>query len=261
MTELTGRCIWITGASSGIGKALAKALCEAGNFVIASARNKGALQKLAMEASGRMCAFPMDLAGGDEHLVGYGTRLMEITDYVDIVICCAGVCEYENDLRLDPSMYRRVMEVNFLGVVKTLHLALPLLKRSNHTPQIVVLGSLSSIVPFPRAEAYGASKAALEYFVQALRADTTNTPLKLSLVRPGFVNTEMAAQNDFAMPFILDVDTAVRIIIDGIRKQRAMIDFPRRLSWPLRVLGLFDGVWCRWAAPRMTRVDRDLWKS
>lgn len=107
----------------------------------------------------------------------------------------------------------------------------------------------------------GRFEAALEYFVQALRVDTTSTPLKLSLVRPGFANTEMAAQNDFAMPFILDMDTAVRIIIDGIRKQKAMIDFPRRLSWPLRVLGLFDGVWCRWAAPRMTHVDRYLWKS
>lgn len=260
MADLTGRCIWVTGASSGIGKALAKTLCEMGNFVIVSARNKEALHNLVIGASGRMSAFPIDLAGGRESLSEYATGLSNITDYLDIVICCAGVCEYEDDLSFDPEMYRKVMDVNFIGVVKTLHLALPLLKKSSGTPQMVAVGSLSSVVPFPRAEAYGASKAALQYFMESLSADVSDTPLKVSLVRPGFVKTEMTAANDFEMPFILDVDEAVRGIIKGIQMQKRIIDFPRRLSWLLRLLGTV-GLWRRWIAPSMTRVSRDLWKS
>lgn len=261
MTELTGRCIWITGASSGMGKALAKSLCDMGNFVIVSARNKDALHQLVVAASGRMSAFPLDLAGGDEKLDEYAARLTNITDYVDMVICCAGVCEYENDLSFSPAMYRRVMEVNFLGVIKTLHLALPLLKRSSHTPHIVAVGSLSSVVPFPRAEAYGASKAALEYFIGALRADAAKLPLHISLVRPGFVKTEMTANNDFQMPFMLEADEAVAVIIKGIKSKKAVIDFPRRLSWPLRFFGVFSAIWNRWLAPKMTRITYDVWKS
>lgn len=259
MAELTGRCIWVTGASSGIGKALASKLCEMGNFVIVSARSREPLNKLVVSASGRMSAFPIDLAGGRESVAEYAAKLNDITDYIDIVICCAGVCEYEDDLTFDPDMYRRVMDVNFVGVVKTLHLALPLLKRSSGVPQVIAIGSLSSVVPFPRAEAYGASKAALQYFMEALSADMSATPLKVSLVRPGFVKTEMTAANDFDMPFMLEADDAVKVIIKGIKMRKRIIDFPRRLSWPLRCLGAI-GVWRRWIAPKMSRVTRDLWK-
>lgn len=261
MAEFVGRCIWITGASSGLGKALSRALCEMGNFVIVSGRNKEALQKLTVGASGRMCAFPIDLAEGDESLIHYAAKLNSITDYVDVVICCAGVCEYEDGLSFEPSMYRRVMDVNFLGVVKTLHLALPMLKRSVHPPQIVLVGSLSSIVPFPRAEAYGASKAAVEYFAGALRADVSRTPLKVSLVRPGFIKTKMIEKNNFDMPFMVDVEQAAQTIIKGVQKQKAVIDFPRRLSWPLRIFSVFSDVWCRWVAPKISRVNHDAWKS
>jgi short-subunit dehydrogenase len=260
MVELTGRCIWITGASSGIGRALATTLCDMGNFVIVSSRNKEVLQKLAVSASGRMSALPIDLSAGTDNLANIGAHLNNITDYLDMVICCAGVCEYEDDLSFDPEMYRRVMDVNFIGVIKTLHLAMPLLRKSAHVPHVVAVGSLSSVVPFPRAEAYGASKAALEYFIGALRADTSKLTLKVSLVRPGFVATEMTAVNDFEMPFILKVDDAVKIIIDGIKKRKPVIDFPRRLSWPLRFFGV-TGIWCRWIAPRMTRINDGIWKS
>jgi NADP-dependent 3-hydroxy acid dehydrogenase YdfG len=142
MSELTGRCILITGASSGIGQALATALCDSGNFVIVSGRNKEALNKLVVGASGRMTALSMDLSGGTESLADDGQKLNNITDYLDIVICCAGVAEYQNDLNFDPEMYRKVMDINFIGVIKALNLSLPLLKRANYTPQFVALGSL-----------------------------------------------------------------------------------------------------------------------
>lgn len=259
MDEIKGRCIWITGASSGIGRALAQRLCEQGNFVIVSARDQHRLQQMVLAAAGRMCALPLDLTVADDQLGLYRARLQELTDYLDMVICCAGVCEYEDQLAFDPAMYRRVFEVNFLGVIKTLHLAVPLLKKSAREPRVVALGSLSSAVPFPRAEAYGASKAALEYFLKSLQADAVKLPLRVTLVRPGFVATDMTRSNDFAMPFLMSADAAAAIIIAGISRGRTQIDFPRRLSWPLRFFGIFFGLWRRWVAPKVTRISADAW--
>lgn len=253
------RCIWITGASSGIGKALAQQLCAQGNFVIVSARSHHHLQQMVLAASGRMCALPMDLTAADDELGPYRVRLQELTDYLDMVICCAGVCEYEDRLTFEPAMYRRVFEVNFLGVIKSLHLAMPLLKKSTREPRVVAVGSLSSAVPFPRAEAYGASKAALEYFMKSLQTDAVKIPLRTTLVRPGFVATAMTSKNDFSMPFLMSPEQAAQIIIKGISRGHSQIDFPRRLSWPLRFFGAFFGLWRRWVAPKVTRISADVW--
>lgn len=253
MTGLTGKCIWITGATSGIGKALAGRLCEAGNFVIASGRNKDALNALILAAKGRMCALPFDVTADPQSIHAYRAHLHELTDYLDMVICCAGVCEYEDDLLFDPRMYRRVFDVNVIGTINTLHLAIPLLKRSSGQARIALLGSLSSVVAFPRAEAYGASKAAVQYLAESLSVDLKNTHLAVSLVRPGFVQTRMTETNDFPMPFMVSANTAADTIIRGLERGRAVIDFPRRLSWPLRSLHIVKWLWLRLIAPRLSR--------
>lgn len=249
---LNGACVWVTGATSGIGGALVAQLVAAGNFVIASGRNKEALGKLAAEQGCRVKTLYFDVT--EPNLEVTGAALSDITDYLDCVIACAGVCEYENDLSFDPAMYQRVFDTNFLGVIRTLHLAKPLLLNSQVCGQFVAVGSLSSTLPFPRAEAYGAAKAALEYFVKAARIDLCHQALDVALVRPGFVSTPLIGGNDFAMPFMLTPEQAASRIIAGVNKRKAVIDFPRRLSWPLRFLGLFDGLWVRLVGPRITRA-------
>jgi len=181
-------------------------------------------------------------------------QLRDITDYLDMVICAAGICEYEDNLLFDAKSYERTMDVNFLGVVRTLNVALPLLKKSQTRPHFIAISSLSSCVGFPRAEAYGSSKAALNYFMQSLRADLVNIPLDLSIVRPGFIATKLVAQNDFEMPFMMTPEVAAQRIIKDVSKRKFMIDFPRRLRWPLRAWGFFFTAWCKWAAPRITRI-------
>jgi NAD(P)-dependent dehydrogenase (short-subunit alcohol dehydrogenase family) len=259
MSDLRQSCIWITGASSGIGEALARQLSAMGNFVIITARNRTSLQQQVLASGGRMSALPLDVTADDGVWAEAGVHLRGITDYLDAVICCAGACEYEDRLDFNPAMYQRVLDVNFLGVVKTLHLAMPLLKKSKKTPCVVAIGSLSSAVPLPRAEAYGASKAALEYFIKSLQTDTGHIPLRAVLVRPGFVATDMTRNNDFSMPFLLSPEKAAAIIIRELGKGRTLIDFPRRLSWSLRLAGLCFGLWRGWAAPRITRIRAENW--
>jgi len=253
MNTINGRCIWITGASSGLGRRLAQDLAAAGNFVIVSARSQDALSELALQYPGKIKVLPLDVSH-QLNKRSVEAQLRDITDYLDMIICAAGICEYEDDLNFNPQMYERTMDINFLGVVRIFNLALPLLKKAQFRPQFIAISSLSSCVGFPRAEAYGASKAALNYFMQSLRADLSRLAIDLSLVRPGFIQTDLVSQNDFAMPFMLTPAEASQHIITAISQRKFLIDFPWQLSLPLRLWGVFFERWCKWIAPKMTRI-------
>jgi short-subunit dehydrogenase len=255
MNHIKGRCIWITGASSGLGKALAEQLAAAGNFVIISARSQTALATLMLQYPGKIKSLPLDLSHKLD-LKKTAIQLREITDYLDMVICAAGICEYEDDLSFNPEMYERTFDINFLGVIRTFNIALPLLKKSQLRPHFSVISSLSTCVGFPRAEAYGASKAALNYFMQSLRADVSKIALDLSLIRPGFINTSLIKGNDFAMPFMMSAEAAAEYILKKLHKRKFLIDFPLRLSWPLQLGGLLFNLWCKWVAPKLTRIHQ-----
>ncbi len=254
-TTISGRCIWVTGASSGLGKALTQQLAEAGNFVIASARSQKDLAELAAQYPGKIKIFPIDVSRTLD-LAAATHELSEITDYLDLVICSAGICEYEDNLQFNPNMYERALDVNFLGVVRILNISLPLLKRSKMRPHFAAVSSLSTCVGFPRAEAYGASKAALNYFMQSLRADFSKVAIDFSLIRPGFITTNLVKHNDFPMPFIMTPELASQRIIKQLEARHFFIDFPRRLSWPLHLWGFFFGAWCKWVAPKLTRIHQ-----
>ena len=248
--------IWVTGASSGIGQALVRRLVDSNNFVIVSSRSRDALLELQKLAPNRIRVLDCDV-GNDADMERAGQALAGLTDQLDLVIACAGVCEYDDDLQLDPASYRRVFNANFFGVVNTLRQALPLLSRRKAPPQrpiFAAVGSLSSTVGFPRAEAYGASKAALGYFLDSVRADTSRVPLRVVHIRPGFIATPLTEENDFSMPFLMTPEQAAERILSGLESGASVIDFPRRLSWPLRFLGCFRSLWFRVFAPRITRI-------
>ena len=254
MKKITGRCIWITGASSGLGRALAIQLAEAGNFVIASARSQSPLAELAAHYPGNIKSLPMDFSH-NINLKQAAEQLYEITDYLDMVICAAGICRYEDNFEFNPELYQQTMDINFLGIVRAFNLALPLLKKSQTRAQFVAISSLSSCVGFARAEAYGASKAAINYLMQSLRVDFSRLPLDFTVVRPGFVATQLTEHNDFAMPGLITAEQASAHIVKKLAARPFMIDFPKRLSWPLRLGGVFFNSWCRWVAPRITRLQ------
>lgn len=252
MDTIRDKTIWVTGASSGIGRALALRLAEQNNFVIASSRGRDALAELQQTSPKRIRILDCDV-GADEQMEQTAARLAEMTDHLDMVIACAGTCEYDDNLQLDSASYRRVFDANYFGVVNTLRCALPLLADSR-APVFAAVGSLSSVVGFPRAEAYGASKAALAYFLDAVRADACRTNLRVVHIRPGFIDTPLTERNDFDMPFLMTPEQAAERIERGLAASKHTIDFPRRLSWPLRFLGFFRSLWFRFCAPRMTRI-------
>ncbi|AOS98164.1 putative oxidoreductase [Microbulbifer aggregans] len=258
MAAIRDKTIWITGASSGIGKALALRLARNNNFIIVSSRGRDSLLELQKAAPKHIRVLDCDV-GDDAAMEEAGDRLASLTDHLDMVVACAGTCEYDDGLTLDVESYRRVFDANFFGVVNTLRQALPLLAHSKK-PVFAAVGSLSSVVGFPRAEAYGASKAALGYFLDSVRADTSRVCLQVVHIRPGFIDTPLTESNDFDMPFLMTPEAAAECIENGLERGKHVIDFPRRLSWPLRFLGFFRSLWFRVFAPRMTRI-RTLRKS
>lgn len=250
---LEDRTIWILGASSGIGLELTKQLLLKNNFVIASARNLESLKQLQIQYPRLLKLLKIDLAF-DEDIDSVGRQLSDVTDFLDTVIYSAGVCEYTDPVKPELNDYHQSLRVNFLSVVKVFKEAIPFLKRCHRTPQFAVISSLTTELGFPRAGAYGSSKAALNYFMNSLRVDLVNTPLKLTLVQPGFVATPMTAKNDFAMPFMISAEKSAAIIIRKIEHGTFNVRFPDRLVICLQLMKLISRINFRWLATKMTRI-------
>jgi NAD(P)-dependent dehydrogenase (short-subunit alcohol dehydrogenase family) len=255
MNQWQGKTVWITGASSGIGRSLSIKLANLGATVVISARRAEALQELAQHAPHKLLPLPVDVSDASVR-DNVQRQLAERVEALDVVIFAAGIAEYENTLDLLDERYQRVFAANFFGLVNSVAIALPLLKKSQNKPYIVGLTSLAIMVGFPRAEAYGASKAAADYFLKALRTDLSPAEFDISIVRPGFVKTPMTAINDFPMPFVMNVDEASDRIIRGINKRHLFINFPRRFSSLLQLLACLPWLWYRWLGPKMSRQNK-----
>jgi NADP-dependent 3-hydroxy acid dehydrogenase YdfG len=250
VTRIVNETIWITGASSGIGRALAIRLAQQGNTVIASARSSEALNDLAAQ-QGNIIALPFDVTDVDS-IERTRAAIERCTGHLNRIILNAGNCEYLDIDNPDWSMMQRVMDINYNGAINSLVVAMPLLKNTpQHRPHIIAVASLAAVVPFHRAEAYGASKAAIQYFFDALRLDLADKNVDVTVINPGFVKTPLTDKNDFQMPFLQALDTAAMRMAQAIAKRPPQYDFPRRLAWLLRVLGFCPHIWNQWVAPRL----------
>ncbi|NVK44621.1 MAG: SDR family NAD(P)-dependent oxidoreductase [Oceanospirillaceae bacterium] len=238
--------IWVIGASTGIGLALAKAYAQAGHKVIISARSQSALDEIA-QAGSNMTPLALDVTQ-DNSLREAMDYLAEHEIYLDKVILNAGTCEYIDSYEIERDTVRRVMETNFFGVLNVLQSLLPWLRigKGNGVtqPQIVFVSSSVTYQALPRAGAYGASKAALRYFAECLRADLVHENFDIRIVSPGFVKTPLTDKNDFPMPFLLEVDDAARRIVKGLAGSAFDIHFPKRFTWALKFIGVLPD-WLR----------------
>lgn len=245
---------WITGAGAGIGRALAVRLIAAGHTVYATARSRTDLGMLASECGERLVPLPCDVADAAA-MDAVWHMLPQAPARLDGVILAAGICEYVDAPALDPASFRRVMDVNFLGIVHAVRAALPLLRAATSDGQrakLIGIGSLSSEAGLPRAEAYGASKAAMKYFLEALRVDLGHE-IDITVVQPGFVATRLTARNDFPMPWLWTVDEAADYLAARLWSGRRTLAFPWQLAWSLRLAAAFPALWFGAIAPRLRR--------
>ena len=226
--------ILITGATSGIGNQLAKDYLLAEHHVYAVGRDDEALAEL--KSLGAV-TIDLDLMDRDKVIAAF-----ETLEHVDLAICGAGMCEYLDMPNFDSASFMKVMSVNMGTLSHAIEGILPKLIASKG--RLVGIGSASAYVPFARAEAYGSSKAAIHYLMKTLQISLAPHDVSVSLVVPGFVETPMTKQNDFPMPFIQTPAQASQAIRDGIESGHDVIEFPKKLTVPLKALGaLPDLVW------------------
>ena len=231
------RNAWITGASSGIGAALALELARRGVHVAVSARRAERLDELAERiraAGGEVTVVPLDVDDLDAQ-----RRAVEELDArlegLDLCVANAGVGRAGHASRLTLEDVRATLSVNVLGACTTLMLAL---ERMRERDRGVLCGvsSLASLGGMPTSGAYSASKAALATFLETLTIDLQGTGIEVVDVQPGYVVSEMTAGATDPLPFLWGTERAARRIADDLERGRAICSFPWQVSLPLRLL-------------------------
>jgi short-subunit dehydrogenase len=233
-TYFKNKSCWITGGGTGIGKAFALKIAELGAKVFISGRNLQSLKSVQLE-SPSIEVFALDVTDKKAWQLT-ADKISLQCGHIDLLFLNAGCCEYIDLPEFNSETFQQVMDVNFMGTVNGIEAVLPLLRKSSHG-HIAAVTSSVALLPLPRAEAYGASKAATTYMLNSLRMDLAGS-IDVSVIFPGFVETPMTGKNDFNMPFIISAEKAADRIVHGLMKRRKEIYFPKKFTWPLRLIAM-----------------------
>lgn len=231
----TPSTILITGASSGIGAALARAYAAPGITLLLTARNEARLETVAAQCRTRganVQTHCIDVR--EKEAFAQYIAAVDVLYPVELVIANAGISagSFEGEAL---SRADEVFAVNLQGVLNTLH---PLLPRmiARGRGQVAIMSSLASIRALPSAPAYSASKAAVRFYGDALRGELKPHGVHVSVICPGWITTPLTAINDFPMPFLMAPERAARLIIHRLGQKKARIAFPGLLYGVLRIL-------------------------
>jgi short-subunit dehydrogenase len=224
---------WLTGASTGIGRAVALRLAADGWRVAATARNAEALAALAAEASA-IAPYPLDVTDRDASLACAG-RIERELGPVDLAIFNAGTHRSMAAQDFSSAIVRQLLDINVMGVAHGLEAVLPRLI-ARRSGRVMIVASIAGYRGLPTAAAYGASKAALINMAEALRPELMERGVVLQLVNPGFVKTPLTDKNSFDMPFLVSAEQAAETILRGMRSDRFEIAFPTTFAWLMKLV-------------------------
>ena len=229
-----GQRVWLVGASTGIGRALAEHLHALGAQVIVSARQQAALQDFVQQHPGSL-ALPLDVT--DAAAVRTTAEAALAAGPLDLVCYCAGYYKPMRATELDLPELLRHHEVNTVGALYLLDAVLPsLLARGRG--HLSLVSSVAGYRGLPQSLAYGPTKAALINLAETLYLDLQPKGLGVSVINPGFVETPLTAQNEFHMPALISPAQAAQAIVRGWSRGEFEIDFPKRFTRVLRLLRL-----------------------
>jgi len=228
----------ITGASSGIGEGLALELARRGATVGLVARRAEVLGELVHKISsegGKALALVADVNDAGE-LRTQAVVLRQEFGPIDVLIANAGIGTISPALDLQPEDVATVFKVNVLGAVNSVVAVLPeMIARKQG--QLVAISSLSAYRGLPKSAAYCASKAAVSSFFESLRIDLRNSGVDVTIIHPGFIKTPLTTGRKAKMPYMMELDTAVKQMVRAIEKRKKSYAFPWQLASIVR-LGL-----------------------
>ncbi|MCA9595044.1 MAG: SDR family NAD(P)-dependent oxidoreductase [Myxococcales bacterium] len=236
---------FVTGASSGIGRAIALRLAERGTRVVLAARREQELCTLRDEISangGRAEVCVLDVADPTAALEAISHWDRELSG-LDLVLANAGVGGTGPAEKLSWDKVERMLAVNVTGALATLVPAIkPMVARSRGT--LAAVTSLAGMRGLPASATYSASKAAVSVFLESLRLDLAKHSIAVVDIRPGFVDTPLTQKNKFQMPFMMDVASAAKRSVEGLERGEAVVTFPWQISAAMTLAeSLPDRVW------------------
>lgn len=236
-----GKKVWIVGASSGIGAALAKELLSLGAELALSARSEGGLQKTA-QGHVNALVLPMDATHAYEWRQAHARLKSHWGDSPYWVVFCAGVYRPEHSWELSSASTQNTLQTNLASVFFGIEAVLPgMLQRQDGG--LVLVASVAGYMGLPNATVYGPSKAALINLAELLYAELHPRGLGVYLVNPGFVKTRLTERNDFPMPALQSPEQAARAIVAGLARGQFEISFPKRFTWWLQLVRLLPQRW------------------
>ncbi len=231
---MVDKVIWITGASSGIGKALAIKFAKEGWKVAISARRENLLNEIA-KTYNDIFPYPLDVTDSKKCELVFNS-IKERFKNVDISVFSTGIHDPKSEKSLDLNKVRQIMEVNFFGTINSVNAVYKYYKERK-SGQISIVSSVAGYRGLPAGGAYCASKSALTSFTESLNFDMKRNNVRVSLISPGFIKTTMTDQNDFPMPMIKTPEFAAEEIYNGLVKKNAFeIHFPKSFTFIMKIL-------------------------
>ena len=231
---MTNKVIWITGASSGIGKALAIKFSNEGWQVAASARRENLLKELNKKYP-NIHSFSLDVTDS-EKCKTVSVEILNKLKNIEICVFCAGIHDPQSEKKFSLNTIRQIMETNFFGTINSINSIIDYYKEKK-SGQISIVSSVAGYRGLPAAGAYCASKSALSSFAESLYFDMKRFNVRVSLINPGFIKTPMTDQNDFKMPMIKSPEFAADQIYIGLTKKKSFeIHFPKSLTYMMKFI-------------------------
>ena len=228
------KTIWITGASSGIGKSLALKFANEGWQVAASARREDLLNQLS-ESNQNISPFPLDVTSR-ENCEEIFEKIKNKFESIDTCFFSTGTWDPKKEKEIDIDQMKKVMEVNFFGTLNCIK-AVEMYFKEKKNGNISIVSSIAGYRGLPNSTGYGASKAALNNLAESLYFDFGRYNVRVSLISPGFIKTPMTDKNKFKMPFLKTPEFAAEKIYNGLINGSSFeIDFPKELTLILKFL-------------------------
>lgn len=232
MNSLNNKKIWIIGASSGIGAALAAELSRRGADLTLSARRKDALEKISKDFGRPARIVPLDVSDPNsmhEAVQAYG--------FFDSVIFMAATYNPGLIENMDIEYAHRMIEINIGGALNAIQAVYPAMRQAGKG-QIVLCGSVAGYCGLPNSQPYSLTKAAIMSLAQTLKVEAERHNIDVKLISPGFVRTPLTDKNNFSMPMMIEPEEAARVIADGLTRANFEIHFPRKFTNIVKFLSI-----------------------
>ena len=248
------KTIWITGGSTGIGKALAIKFANEGWNVAISARRENLLNEIS-NSNENISAFPLDVTNK--------SRCKEVFDEIrnkfqniDICFFSTGTWNPIKEKDIDVEQIENVFKVNFFGTLNSIKVVEQYFKEKKNGT-IAIVSSIAGYKGLPNSTGYGPSKSALNNLTESLYFDFKRSNVRVCLVSPGFIKTPMTDKNDFKMPFLKSAEYAAEKIYDGlINKNIFEIHFPKSLTLILKFLSFLPNKIYFYLVGKMTKYQK-----